>query len=296
MNQPADARIPTDQGETIHMVTSKDGSAISYLKNGNGPGLVILHGAMESIQSHIQLARNLAKDFTVYLPDRRGRGLSGPYRPNHCIQNDVDDIEVLLLQTDAHYILGVSSGALISLQAALTLSVICKAAIFEPPLPVNDSIQMDFVSRYDREIAQGNLVAALVTGMLGAQMGPPIFNSIPRWLLRMLTSLGMKTEDKNSKKDDVTMRKLAPTLHYDFRLVMEMSDKQETFRAMPADILLLGGSESPRYLKVALDALQNVLPRVQRVDFPGLGHGATGNKNRGGKPELVAEELRRFFL
>jgi hypothetical protein len=63
-------------------------------------------------------------------------------------------------------------------------------------------------------------------------------------------------------------------------------------------VLLLGGSKSPAYLKTALDALENVLPHVQRIEFPGLDHGGSSdasNTNRGGKPELVAQALRQFF-
>ena len=59
-------------------VISADGTLIGYRQLGQGPGLVLVHGAMESAQSHMQLAEALADTFTVYLPDRRGRGMSGP--------------------------------------------------------------------------------------------------------------------------------------------------------------------------------------------------------------------------
>jgi hypothetical protein len=60
-------------------------------------------------------------------------------------------------------------------------------------------------------------------------------------------------------------------------------------------VLLLGGSNSPAYLKAAVDALERVLPHASRVEFSGLGHGATGNTDSGGKPELVARALSQFF-
>jgi len=59
---------------------------------------------------------------------------------------------------------------------------------------------------------------------------------------------------------------------------------------------LLGGSKSPAYLKAGLDALEKVLPHVTRVELPGLGHGATGNTDRGGRPERAAAVLRQFFV
>lgn len=283
---------------TTGSVTSRDGTTISYRQLGHGPGVVMLHGAMESAQSHMQLAAALADAFTVYLPNRRGHGMSGPYGAGYSIQKEVEDLDALLTATGSHYVFGVSAGGLICLQAALTLPAIHKVALYEPALIVNGSVSTAFLTRYDREIAQGKVAAALVTGMLGAKMGPPMLNVMPRWLLESFTSKAMAQEDKTAKAGDVTMRKLAPTLHYDFQIVTEMAETLERFRAVQTDVLLLGGTKSPKYLKVALDSLEKVLPHVQRIEFPGLDHGGSSdasNTNRGGKPELVAQALRPFF-
>jgi pimeloyl-ACP methyl ester carboxylesterase len=281
---------------TSGSVVSKDGTTIGYRQLGHGPGLVVLHGAMESSQSHIELAWQLSDTYTVYLPDRRGRGLSGPFGGGYGIQEDVEDMDALLTKTGVHYVFGVSSGAIIWLEAALALPAIHKAAIFEPPLLVDGSASTAWLTRFDSEIAQGKVASALITGMKAAQMGPPILNAMPRWLLERLTTMMLASEDKKAAGDDVTMRMLAPTLHYDFQLVIEMSGAMESFRALPTDVLLLGGSKSPAYLKAALDALEKVLPHVTRVEFPGLGHEASGNTDRRGQPERVAQELRKFFL
>ena len=76
---------------TSGCVTSRDGTPIGYLKTGRGPAVVLLHCSMESARSHTLLAGALAGDFTVYLPDRRGRGLSGPHRPGHGVRTEVED-------------------------------------------------------------------------------------------------------------------------------------------------------------------------------------------------------------
>jgi pimeloyl-ACP methyl ester carboxylesterase len=276
-------------------VVSKDGTTIGYRQLGQGPGLIVVHGAMESAQSHMQLAEALADSYTIYLPDRRGRGLSGPYRSGDILPQAIEDMDALLTKTGAHDVFGVSSGAIICLAAARTLSAIQKAAIFEPPLMFNGSTAAAWLTRFDNEIAQGNVAAAMITGMKGAEMGPPMLNLIPRWLLERMTTMMMASEDKKASVGDVTMRMLAPTLHYDFQLVIEMDAALESFRAVRADALLLGGSKSPAYLTSALDALEKVLPHVTRVEFPGLGHEASGNRDRRGQPERVAQELRRFF-
>jgi len=276
-------------------VIAKDGTTIGYRQLGDGPGVVVLHGAMESGQSHMQLAEALANTYTVYLPDRRGRGLSGAYGRGYSMGEDVEDMNALLSKTDAHYVFGVSSGAIIWLNAALTLPAIHKAAIFEPPLLVDGPAPTAGLTRFDKEIAQGKVAAALITGMKETQIGPPMLNLMPRWLLERLTTMMLASEARKAGRDDVTMRMLAPTLHYDFQLVIEMHGALESFRAVRADVLLLGGSKSPSYLKASLDALEKVLPGVRRVEFPGLGHEASGNSDRRGQPERVAQELRRFF-
>jgi pimeloyl-ACP methyl ester carboxylesterase len=284
---------------TTGSVTSKDGTHIGYRQLGHGPGLVMVQGAMGTAQNFMELAQALADSFTVFLPDRRGRGLSPlPFSEDYRVQKDIEDLQALLAKTGARFIFGLSSGAIITLQAALTLPTIEKAAVYEPALFIN-GLPTALMARFDREMAQGNTAAALVTAMQATQMGPAIFNAIPHGLLERLTDMAMKSEDKKAGVNDVTMRKLAPTLQYDFRVVAEMSGAVDNLRAIHAGMLLLGGSKSPAYLKVALDSLEKVFPHAKRVEFQGLGHSAAWNydkqRNPGGRPELVAGELRRFF-
>jgi pimeloyl-ACP methyl ester carboxylesterase len=78
---------------------SADGTKISYRTLGSGPGVVLLHGAMESAHSHMGMATALADSFTVHLPDRRGHGASGPYAKNYGISTEVEDLAALLEQT-----------------------------------------------------------------------------------------------------------------------------------------------------------------------------------------------------
>jgi pimeloyl-ACP methyl ester carboxylesterase len=206
-------------------VTSTDGTSIGYRMIGAGSGLVILHGAMESASSHSELAVELSDSHTVYLPDRRGRALSGPHRTSHEIHTEVEDLAAMLAATGATDVFGVSSGAIVALEAALRLPEVRRVAIFEPPLVVGNSLSTGFVARYREELARGDLASALVTGMKGSQMGPAIFAHVPRPLLRALTVAAMRREDRTMGTEEVSMRALAPTLGYDFRLVEHARDR-----------------------------------------------------------------------
>ncbi len=283
---------------TTASVISKDGTTIGYRKVGDGPSLILVQGAMGTAENFAQLGQALADSFTIYMPDRRGRGLSGPGNSSYSVDREVEDIAALLDKTGAYYIFGLSAGALIALQSILTLPTIRKAAVYEPPL-FTDGMPKALMARYEKEMAEGKLAAALVTAMQATQMGPRVFNMMPRWLLELLTNKAMEGQDKTAKDGEVTMRTLAATLHNDFVVVSEMNGTLESFGAIRTDMLLLGGSESPKFLKVDLDALEKILPQAQRIEFRGLGHAAAWNydqrPNPQGKPELVAEELRRFF-
>jgi pimeloyl-ACP methyl ester carboxylesterase len=284
---------------TTGTITARDGVTLGYRQVGHGPGVVMLHGTMESAASHMQLAQALADQHTVYLLDRRGRGLSGPYSANYSMQCEVDDLADLLSATGATDVFGVSSGGLICLQAALTLPAIRRVAVYEPALVLGGAAWPAAVlRRYDREMARGKVAAALVTAMLGGQMGPPFLRIMPRWLLETFTRQGMAAEERQATPGAVTMRQLAPLIHYDFALVVEMTGQQERFRAVQNEVLLIGGSQSPRYLKAALDALEQILPHARRVTFAGLDHGGSSDlsaTNRNGDPARVAAELRRFY-
>src|SRR5579862_6692405 len=78
---------------TTRAVSSADGTTIGYRQLGQGTGIVMVHGSMSSGYYHLELAEALCDAFTLYLPDRRGRGLSGAYRDGDGIQQEVQDLE-----------------------------------------------------------------------------------------------------------------------------------------------------------------------------------------------------------
>ncbi len=274
-------------------VTSKDGTTIGYRQVGQGPGLLILHGSMSTGYNHLQLAEGLADEFTVYLPDRRGRGLSGPYRDDHTIRRDIQDLDALLSKTGAQDVFGVSIGAIICLQAALDLPAIRRVALYEPPLLIKDPAAL--LKRFDAEMARGNTAAALVTAMRGTQMGPGIFNRLPRWLLELMTRQMISGMEKNGTGNYESFGALAPTLHYESQVYVHMVGKLDTFKTIGNEMLLLGGIRSASHFKAGLDVLATILPKATRVELPAVGHSASWNTDVGGKPKVVAAELRSFF-
>jgi pimeloyl-ACP methyl ester carboxylesterase len=278
--------------ETRGTVTSADGTVIGYRRFGHGPGLVLLHGNLMASQSFTKLGAALGDDFTVTIPDRRGRGMSGPFGPEHSVRKEVEDLHALLVHTGATDVFGLSAGAVIALEAARHLPEIHRLALYEPPLSFRDSRSTDWVPRYERENAAGDLASAFVTIVKGT-MGSALIEAIPRFVLVPLARLALAADAREIKKNgEVPLRELVPTAHYDAAIVLELADCIDTFRTVSAKVLLLRGAKSPRYLHTACDRLAAVLPNVEQIELAGLGHLAADN---GGKPARVAEELRRFF-
>jgi pimeloyl-ACP methyl ester carboxylesterase len=296
----ADGRFPpivatADVAPVLGSVTSRDGTTIGYRRFGRGPALVLLHGSASSGAHHVELARLLSDAFTVFVPDRRGRGLSGPYRTGEELQQELEDVAALLDATGATFLWGLSSGACIALHATRTSPAIAKVAIFEPPLIPDRARAAAVLREFDDEMARGKRAAAMITAMRGAEMGPAFFRALPKWLTARLVAMGMKQEAKQPPGEYPTMAELAPTLHYDFAVVTESSGRLDDYRSIRADVLLMEGSKSPAFLKRAIADLAGVLPGAKRVELQGLDHAASWNSDRGGHPEAVARELRRFF-
>lgn len=284
---------------TASSVVSRDGTRIGYLRVGQGPAVVVLHGSFESARSHTRLAVALAHAFTVYLPDRRGRGMSGPHRPGHDLHTEVEDLQAVLAESGAYKVFGVSIGALIALCTAREQPAIRQVAAYEPALLTDRTRYAEWVSRFDREMSAGKVAAALITSMRGLDLGPLAFKVMPRRVLEALTSAAMNSEDKQATNDSVTMRTLAPTLRYEGLLLSETAGRIETFADITADVLLLGGTmKRPAFVKPAYDAFAQTLPHNRCVVFSGLDHGGSGDvgpSNRHGQPEVVAPAVQVFF-
>lgn len=276
---------------TTGSATSKDGTTIGYRKLGQGPGVLLVHGGMQSSQNFMRLATALSDAFTLYVIDRRGRGLSGPHGKSYNLSKECEDIEALIAATGVHDVFGLSAGAIVLLQASLAVPAIRRLALYEPPLSISYSSPTSWITRFDDEVANGKIAAALVTVLKGIQASPA-FSALPRFVLVPLVKLGIASQTKNVQDGDVSLQAIVPTMHFDVQLVIETESTLARFKAVSANVLLLGGSKSQSFLHVSLDSLSTVLPHVQRIELEGLDHLGPDN---GGKPERVASELRRFF-
>lgn len=95
-------------------VRSKDGTLIAYERSGNGPPLVLVHGALASHSRWATIVPDLEKYFTLYAVDRRRRGESGD-ASSYALEREFEDVAAVAdaIGTEAN-LLGHSHGALYS--------------------------------------------------------------------------------------------------------------------------------------------------------------------------------------
>jgi pimeloyl-ACP methyl ester carboxylesterase len=278
---------------TTDFVTSKDGTKIGYRQLGNGAGLILVHGGMMASQNFMSLAKILANEFTVYVPDRRGRGLSGSNGGGQGLSSESEDLQAIINKTKAQNIFGLSSGAIVVLQTAITEPALKKVALYEPPIPVNGRNILAWVDKYKAGLSEGNFGKAFISIIKGTDDPSSLFNILPSFITIPLLNSAINADSKGSKADDeMSLKSLISAMPYDIKIVLDSEGIIENCKNLTAGVLLLGGQKSRAYLKIALDELSSVLPHAKRIEFHALGHTAADN---GGKPDIVAKELRNFF-
>lgn len=273
-------------------VQSADGTTIGYYRLGQGPKVVLLHGAGQSSANFTTLARELSDAFTVYVPDRRGRARSGPYGNFRGLETEIEDLCALLEASGTQYLFGLSAGAVIAIEAALVRPDITKLALYEPPLSFDGVVHGEWASRYERMLASGRSGAALAA-VMKATADRGALHVVPEFLLGRFLDFAIKrTANRPAPPGAFSPRQLIPTLGYDAQTVTDAAGPLERFSRLTCEVLLLGGSKSARNLTASLEGLRLVIPKARTVLLRGVGHTAADNR---GEPRRVAEELRVFF-
>jgi pimeloyl-ACP methyl ester carboxylesterase len=262
----------------LEEITSKDGTTIAFDRTGEGPPIVVVGGALGDRSAAAELASLLAPRFTVIAYDRRGRGDSGDTAP-YAVDREVEDIEALIVAAGGRAsMFGHSSGAVLALDAALTLpDRITKLALYEPPFIVDDSrapLPEDFVTRLDAMISAdrpGDAVAYFLT-----------------------TGPGMPAEAVAGMRQEpfwASFESIAHTLAYDGTIVRDATGGSPAplrrWASVGIRTLVMDGGASPDWIRNAALALSEVLPDAQRRTLEGQDHRPD--------PKVLAAALEAFF-
>jgi pimeloyl-ACP methyl ester carboxylesterase len=235
----------------LEKVTSSDGTTIAFEMAGSGPPLILVGGAFHDRRGRVAgtpLAALLASRFTVISYDRRGRGDSDDRAP-YAIERELEDLDALIRRAGgAALVYGNSSGAVLSLHAAVVQLPIRKLALYEPPL-VLDPERAALLQRIGAQLEdasssgrRADAVALFLTDVV--QLAPSAvaqMRSAPVW---------------------PGLELLAHTLSYDVQISVRGSSLLESANAVRSPTLLLRGYRCPPWLSDAMSALGAALPAV----------------------------------
>ena len=243
----------------MHTIQSQDGTTIAYDVYGSGPALIYIMGATchRRFDPIIQDAKAFSAEFTVYCYDRRGRGDSGnvlPYAP----AREVEDIEALIdVAGGSAFLYGHSSGAVLTLEAALKLQQkIAKIAIYDAPYVHDETEKREFshLGNKVKELLSANKHRQALTTFLKGIGMPSIFV----WLLPLFPGWGI-------------MQRLAPTLAYDIDLTGDFPPVERLAAiALPTQIMI--GAKSPVSIQEVAKALAKSIPNAGFAELAGQDH------------------------
>src|ERR671915_2340148 len=121
-------------------VTSADGTPIACWRSGEGPPLVLVHGAAANHGRWSPVLPALEERFTVYAIDRRGRGGSGD-GDGYTMEREAEDIASVVDSIgEPVNLLGHSYGALLALEATLLTQNIRKLVLYDPGIEAGEEI------------------------------------------------------------------------------------------------------------------------------------------------------------
>ena len=259
----------------MSQVTSKDGTTIAYERCGSGPALILVDGALcsRAFGPSARLAPLLARHFTVYAYDRRGRGQSGDtgsYSP----EREVEDLGALIEETGGSAaLLGLSSGGALALHAAAGGLRVNKIVAYEPPY-VDDGGQRGgagYEGQLKQLIASGNRGAAVkyfMKDMVGAPAAMVVVMRLMPWIWRKLEAV-------------------AHTLPYDSALMTDFRIPRARFASIEVPVLVMNGSKTDVRLKEAARAIAKAIPGAQHGELAGQTHNV--------KPDALTPAVVEFL-
>jgi pimeloyl-ACP methyl ester carboxylesterase len=263
----------------MNTVISQDGTRIAYERIGHGQPVILVDGALcyRGSGPSGPLAAILARDFTVYTYDRRGRGESGEGNGPYAMEREVEDLEALVREAGGSaFVYGISSGAALALEAANRVPGIRKIALYEAPFIVDDShspLPGDYLKRL-KEMIAGNRRSKAVKFFM-RRVGVPGFFVLIMPLLPVWSKL----------------KRIAHTLVYDITIVQDFERGQplprDRWTSLPGPVLVADGGKSPKWMRNGMRALAEVLPGAKYQTLSGQTHML--------KPEAIAPVLERFF-
>ncbi len=266
-------------------VLSRDGTTIAYLSQGAGPAVVVVPGVLSVAADYAAFACALAEHFTVHTIERRGRGGSGPQGADYGIAKECEDVLALRSKTRARLLVGHSYGGLVALEAGRNDQSLDKVAVYEPGISIDGSMPVDWMPGYEKKLAEGRRVDALVEFTL-ADAPPPISRTPRRLMKLMMLAFMIKPQYRR-------MLELLPQNLREWREIARLDGALGDYGEITAGVLLMyGGQSNSRAVDLTVERLPGAVPDCEVRVFPRLDHFGIERT----APREVAAAVADYFL
>lgn len=256
--------------------TSKDGTRIAFWRSGQGPPLLLVHGATADHTTTWRFVRpQFEQHFTVYAMDRRGRGGSGD-ASSYDLQREAEDVAAVVDAIgEPVNVLGHSYGALCAIEAALLTPHVRTLILYEG------------VPRRGAKISNPE-VTQRMEAMLEAGDTEGVLIAMYRDLVEMPPH---EIEMLRSQQDAWAVRLgNVPTLPRELKALEHYTFVPSRFKEVKAPTLLLVGEESPPHESEDAEAVAAALPNAHSRVLAGEQHAAMYTN-----PVIFVEEIMGFL-
>jgi pimeloyl-ACP methyl ester carboxylesterase len=262
----------------MSQVTSKDGTAIAYDRQGSGPAVILVGGGLVDPATgragrweNAPMAAELAARFTVYNYDRRGRADSGDTLP-YAVDRELEDLDALLAEAGGRaHLYGVSSGGALALEAAAAGLAVDRLGVYEVPYFVAD----DALQRWREYVEQ-----------LGTALGEGHRGEAVELFMRVAGATEEMVAGARGSPVWPGLEAVAHTLAYDAACIGDGRPPTARLATISRPVLVItGGGEG--FFEEAADAIAAGVPNAERLTLEGQAHVAD--------PKVVAPVLERFF-
>ena len=249
-----------------------DGTPIGVWVDGDGPPLVMVHGAFADHTRFDPLVSELRDGLTTLAMDRRGRGASGD-APEYAIEREFEDVaavvDAVAGRTGRSVALwGHSYGADCAMGAAIRTDRVSHLVLYEPGL--GSPFSPGQVDAIEAAVAAGDVETAIrivvVDIVGGTEEELAAMRSSPIWPSRIAA---------------------LPTMPREIRAEGEWVYAPDQFAGITAPTVVLAGSESPAVQDTATRLAVEAIPGAEVHVLEGHGHFAIQTD-----PAMVAAIIR----
>jgi pimeloyl-ACP methyl ester carboxylesterase len=181
--------------EPSRVVTAPDGTPIAVFSSGDGPPLVLVHGAAADHTTFRVIGPRLAGRYAIHAIDRRGRGGSGD-TPPYAVEREFEDVAAVAeaiadRSADGVAVIGHSYGGRCALGAALRTVAITRVVSYEgAPTPAGvgygDPTLADELAALDDAGRPAELLEAFLRRVVGMDDSAiAAYQADPVWPLRV---------------------------------------------------------------------------------------------------------------